>query len=221
MSDKYRRYDWVLVKEIFVEGLTDTDGQRQWPNLREVSSYHGVPYNRVRERAAKEHWTEQRAVFQAQVERSRQTKRADELATEAVQLDATALRLSKAGLGLLGARLADLVKQERSRAEDGQNADDPLARFMPQPPAVNAREIEQLSRAATAWHVLGGRALGEIPITRTELTGLGGAPVQVASVSTQLQADNPERLSETIEVLRRAGVFDLIEPPTVEPGSAV
>lgn len=202
------KYDWESIKRDYVEGIGDRDGEIFWPNLRELSEVHNVPYNRVREHAAKDGWSEQRSAYQSHVEKTRQRKRAEHLAKEAVDLDATALRMSKVGMQLVSERLGEVAnavmerrREEERQREAGQPPDIFGAVFSP---SVDAREQEQLARAAAGWHALAGKALGEVPTTRTEVTGAEGVEL---SITQRLQEDDPDRVYGLLRAAERAGLL--------------
>ena len=202
---KYTRYDYEGPKQVYVEGRVDDKGSRSWPSLQDVADLFEIPGNRLREKAAKDRWTDQRAAFQANLEKVRQEKRLATLSKEAVELDSRALNVAKMGIALVMLRLGEMTQKaqalQKERAEHGQDADD--MGF----PIADARELETLGRAASAWHSLGGKALGEVETTRTEITGAGGAPVEVQStIRAELTRDDPNRLHAFLVAVERSGL---------------
>lgn len=211
---KRRRYDWVQVKQVYVEGSVDDKGNRSWKSLGEVADLFEIPHNRCREASARENWVEQRAAFQAHMEKVRQEKRAADLAKEAVDLDAKALAVAKMGVQLTQMRMGEIARaagaqaQAKKAYEDwvkaGRAGDAPDYDEFAEP-ALDARELHTLAASAAAWHTLGGKALGEVETTRTELTGANGAPLEVrSSIKAELTRDDPQRLHALLIALDRA-----------------
>lgn len=207
MTTAHRRYDWPSVKMVFVEGTVDDDGERTWPNLREVAELFDVPYVRVREHSAKGTWRDERSAFMANIERVRQDRRAKSLAQDSVDMDKRALQLARTGMQLAAARLAEIGKlvAEQQRAEQEHGAD--ALRGRPPLPAVDARELATLIGAAESAYALGQKALGEIPTLRHEISGPGGMPVQTQhDVRAELRQDDPDRLAKFLVAAERAGL---------------
>lgn len=198
----YQRYDWPSLRAAYVEGYVTDEGERRFPSLREVAELFEVPPQRVRERSAREHWTDGRAAFQSNVEKVRQERRSSELGKEAVDLDKRALQVSKNGLQLVAARIGEIA-QELQRVNALRAAGGPEADFLPS--AVNAGEQVQLARAASEWHALAQRALGEVPTQRVEVTGTGGGPVRT-DVRAELSADDPFRLFKFLQAAQNVGL---------------
>lgn len=203
----YRRYDWPSVKMVFVEGSVDDDGERRWLNLREVAELFDVPYVRVREHSAKEGWTDERSAYVANIERVRQDRRVDQLAKDAVDFDKRALQMARTGMQLVGARLAEIgmaVAEAQKRTAEGQPATSPL-------PVVDAREVATLIGAAGEAYSLAGRALGDIPTTRHEITGPGGAPIRTGfDIREEMTKDDPDRLAKFLMAAQRAGLTAMV-----------
>lgn len=215
------KYNWPRLRMIYVEGSVSDAGERTFPSMREVGVLEGVPEQRIRERAAKEGWTQERAAFQGRIERDRQERRNKELTQQAVELDTRALTVSKMGLQLIAARVGEVAKslqkrnQELQRAE-AENREPDLYGL----DGVDAREMETLSRAAIGWHALAGKALGEVPTQRLELTGRGGGTLSIDhNVRAEITKDDPDRLAALVVAFNRAGLAGLA-PQALGPGSA-
>lgn len=80
------------------------------------------------------------------------------------------------------------------------------------PPVVDARELSTLAAAAAAWHTLALKSLGESEVRRVEVSGPGGAPVQVqaATIYQELTRDDPSRLHSLMAAYGRA-IFGVVE----------
>jgi hypothetical protein len=203
-----RRHNWPHAKELYVEGRDNAEGVREFPTLKVVSEELGVPYNRLRDRSGSEGWTEERAAFQANLEKERQRRRIKELADDAVELDKGALVASKMGMRLVQARLGEVAHVAQARSAAGRIQDDEeRRRALYRAGELDAREMDTLARAAQGWHALAMRALGEPETIRTELVGAGGGPLEVRSdVRAELVRDDPERLHGFIVALERSHV---------------
>ena len=218
-----RRYPWPDVKQVYVEGTVDDKGNRDYPSLEKVADLFDIPPVRVREKSASEGWRDQRAAFQAHLEKVRQQKRAADMATEATDVDTKALNLAKMGFSLVQVRMGEILKavqkkaeQQKERTASGQEPDEFEDMFS----VVDAREVDTLAHAAAAWHQLALRAIGEVDTARLEITGPGGGPLEVehsVSVRQELMRDDPERLYAFITALQRAGV-QLPGLPALGPG---
>lgn len=202
-----RKYDWPRLKLLYIEGSVDNDGNRSYPSMRELGEREDVPENRIREMAAKQGWTTERAVFQANMERIRLERRAKELGEEQVNLDKRALQAAKIGLQLIGARMGEIAKQFQARQQQAKEDGDEFGMT----PSLDARELETLGRAAAGWHALAEKALGEVPTTRTEIVGAGGGPVDVrSSIRAELTRDDPDRIAAFIVALERSGAAGVL-----------
>lgn len=172
--ERGRHYDWLTLKAEYVGGY-DQGGTLHWPTFDDLGQRHSVNPSRLRERAATEEWTEERAAFQRRVALERNERRVDELASLGADLDVHALRIARAGLALTGARLQEMsaIAQARQEVDDARkNGQQPseeradLARLY-----VDQREVAALALAAQRWYSLGGSALGDVPTTRLEVEG--------------------------------------------------
>lgn len=150
-----RFYDWDAMRIRYVEGVADPRSEwgRVWPSMNQVADHYEMPANRVRERAARDKWLNQRTAFQQQLDADRQRARSELLAKEAVRLDGNALQAAQAGVQLVLARLSEL-------AADQQAAQRLRAAGITDGPAVDSKEMSELAGAVERWQRVGERALG-------------------------------------------------------------
>lgn len=150
-----RFYDWEGMRIRYVEGASDPRSEwgRVWPSMVQVAEHYAVPANRVREKAARDKWLNQRTAFQQQLDADRQRARSELLAKEAVRLDGNALQAAQAGVQLVMARLSEL-------AADQQRAQQVRAAGITDAPVVDSKEMRELAGAVELWQRVGERALG-------------------------------------------------------------
>lgn len=226
-----RKYDWESVKQVYVEGRVDDSGNRTYPTLQQVADLFEIQSSRVREAAARGEWTAARAAFQAHVEKVRQEKRAADLAKEGVALDESALKVSKLGVSLITARIGEIANEMGKRSQAKKKYEEAKARgagpeeldeidYDPwAPPAVDSREVSSLASAATQWHSLAMKALGEPETVRHELTGANGSPLEVrSSIRAEMVRDDPARLHALLVAVERAQLGVQVQGTVVGAG---
>lgn len=196
-----RLYDWQAIKRRYVEGvpLNDGSGTTEWPSLDAVAEHFGLPGARVREKSAIEGWVGLRQKWQAQVEATRQQARANALAKSATEVDKKALDASQLGLQLCLAVLGDRARAVQAQRSDNEGQAGNRV-------SLSALELTRLAQAVDLWHRIGLRAVGDPEVTRLEVTGAGGRPIEI---TTELKRDDPERMAGVLAVLTQAGLGDL------------
>lgn len=195
------RDDWPNMRATYVEGHQD-GGRIRWLTLHEVADMYGCHPASVRQRAAAESWTEQRAQFQRRLDEERREQRLHEMARIGADLDLRVLRAAATGIGIAEARLREFGAMAMARTTAlEQRKDNPGA---PLPPAPPSEEVNTVSNTIARWYDLGNRALGDVPTQR--LVVEGGRPIQVEHTElTQAQRD--ERTSAILAVLTAAGAL--------------
>jgi len=210
-----KRYDWLTIKRVYVEGYVNADGGQVWPSQTETAELLEIPRSRLAERCAAEHWADDRAVYQAHLEAVKQRKRIEGLAQDAVEVDSNALRAAKLGIQLGVQRLGEIAKavQRRAVAEGREQAEAKSAGLDWEPdqfamPVVQANELGALATAVGGWHQIARKALGEIETVRTEITGAGGGPIESAmDITAELMRDDPDRLTGIFIAMERANLL--------------
>jgi hypothetical protein len=83
------------------------------------------------------------------------------------------------------------------------------------PPVIDAKELSTLAQAAANWHTLALKSLGESEIRKIEVSGPGGAPVQVqaATIYQELTRDDPARLHSLMAAFGRAVLGSVADEP--------
>ncbi len=214
-SRKNPKYDWEMIKRQYVEGVnTGTDEKSlRLPTLKELSDEYGAPYTRVRERSAKERWTERRAEYQIVATRERQKKRVKKMAENAVEFDANAYKVASTGMAMIYTRLAEIAAQVnasralRADALERQKNGEPVERYELYS-AVNYREMEGLASAASRFQEVGMKSLGT-DVQRHEISGPDGGPIEATTTSIiqELNRDDPERLAMLVAAMKESGLY--------------
>lgn len=224
-----RKYDWDSLRQQFVEGFPtnadEPDGARDWPNLRELSERTNVPYERIREWAAKERWTDLRLAHQTELVKARKLKRAETLGKESVEFDTRNLDLAKLGVRLVGSRMTEIARDAQAQAERRRQAEEDMRNGLPVDysalrSAINSRELETLGKAAQMFQEIGMKALGT-DIERMEISGQINHDVQIEqtiSVAQELERDDPDRLAAFLAAAQRAGLFSEVTAGELETG---
>lgn len=187
--------DWDVAKKMYIEGVK-TDTGIEYLSMDEVARRLGYPPNRTREKGARDGWRAERAQWQAQVEQQRRVNRANAMSQKALQLDNDAGQVATTGLTLVQAKMteiAQVAQRARSAAGPGGGSGD----------AIDPLELTRLAQAADLFHKIGLRAVGDPETHRLEITGAGGAPIEIAA---ELKRDDPTRISSVLAVLQQAGL---------------
>lgn len=189
------RRDWDIAKRMYIEGVK-TDTGIDYLSLDEVARRLGYPPNRTREKAARDGWRAERAQWQAQVEQQRRVNRANAMSQKALQLDNDASQVATTGLTLVQAKMTEIAQlAQRARTEAGPGGGSGAA--------IDPLELTRLAQAADLFHKIGLRAVGDPETHRLEITGVGGAPIEIAA---ELKRDDPTRISSVLAVLQQAGL---------------
>ena len=196
-----RQYDWTAIKRRYVEGVKGPkDDTIDWPSLSGVATHFGLDASRVRERSALEGWVEQRRQFQTRMETTRQAARIAALTKKSIDLDNRAADSASLGLQLamdvLTTRAREIQESRKGAGEGSKRGGK----------TIDALELSRLAAAVDLFHKIGLRAVGDPQVTRLEVTGAGGSPIEI---STELKRDDPDRLSGVLAVLHQAGLGDL------------
>jgi len=156
-----RRVNWTDLRAAYVEGHV-VDPQRDpfarsYPTLEEVATLHGVGLTSVKRHSGEEKWLEQREAFQAEVERERRRWLVEQRAGRATAIDDRGLQSAEAGLGLIGMRLARLIRDQEGRPVEARGA------------GIDARELAGLGLAAKRFIDVKAHVMGQ-PSTAPEET---------------------------------------------------
>ena len=211
-TSKAAKYDWPALQRVFVEGEEKDDGSLVTFNLKEISDRFGVPYQRVRERASQERWTDRRNVHQQQTAVERQRKQRKKMVDESVQFDVNALNAAKLGIGMSTARLAEIMAEhqvKQARVKDAQRrmeAGEPVEKWELYS-AINYRELEGLAGAIERFQSVGMRAMGT-DVQKYEVTSPDGSMAATTiNVTAELHRDDADRMALILEAMQDAGLI--------------
>jgi len=210
------RYPWDQLRRDFIEGVpvSGTKDERVWPTLRELAEDNGVPYVRMRKRAAAERWTEHKTAAQNQARLTRLKKRAEQIEVNALDFDEKAFSIAKLGSSLVAGRLAEIGQEMQAKKQirdmalqnlQNGNAVNKSDLYS----AVRYSEIDGLASAAARFQEIGMKALGT-DVQRIDINNLGGGgdtTVNVLNVSQELVRDDSERLGGVLEAMASAGLI--------------
>lgn len=139
------KYPWDQIKAAYVEGIPG-EGGIHYPTLEELTQRYGCKFGYLRQRAAKEKWTDQKNIYLTKIEQKKQEKKSDVLASRAAEFDAKCLEIVEVAVSHVKGHF--LAAQERFRASRGQEA-------------MNDERLERLSRTLERYQRAGRIALGE------------------------------------------------------------
>lgn len=192
-----QRIDWPRVRRTYIDGLPGPKGvtDRVYPTLNEVAEYHGINASSVRQRAAAEHWTDDREAAQLELDAQLRERRARTRADALTAIDDRAIAAGRMGLELVGRRLAEIaeaVERNASRPERDRA-----------PTVIDAREVDALSKAAQGWYSLTVRSLGIDP----ETGGTGARPTtDTPDVRREMTDGDADRLIAFAATARAIGL---------------
>jgi hypothetical protein len=191
--------DWVEARNLYVQGTEGPTGERVYPTLENLAEKYGVNLVTVHRHSKADDWRGQRIVFQAKLKRETDAAKRKQLVEEAVDFDATSLKLAKA-LQADIVRLMRLANTERQRYEANleswherrtlalQNGEAFNEQAPNQPAIINSSGLNQLASALEKTHKTGRLALGE----STENRNVSGTANNIES-----------GLSEAFDLVRR------------------
>lgn len=213
-----RKHNWESIKKQFVEGypvkVEEPDGDRDWPNMRELSERVGVKYDQVRARASKERWAELRSAHQVAIARERQERRKERLGTEAIQFDEKNLDIAKLGLRLVHIRMGEILRGVSLKEAIRRQAEEDLKNGLPidwkaLSSFIRADELNALAKTAEILQGIGMKALGT-DVDRHVLE-VSGQVEHAVSVGEELQRDDVDRLAAFVAATNRAGLLDFMQ----------
>ena len=148
-----KRFNWHIIRAAYIEGgIADETRDafaRIYPTLEEVATLHGASLFTVRNKAASEHWIEQREAFQIEVENARRRSIIERRGDQSERLDDRGLSSAEAGLALVGMRLTWLIQREQREQESQRGVN------------VDARELTALGLAAKRFVDVKAQILGQ------------------------------------------------------------
>jgi hypothetical protein len=187
------------------------EDSRYFPTMKELAELHGIAYQTLRERAAKDRWTEAKQKYQIEFERQRYIARSKKLAKQAGEFDERAYTAGNMGVVLIQTRLVEITQQAtrlRARrehalqqAEQGLDVDPKDLRS-----AIYHQELLALGSALERFQAVAMRALGT-DVKKIEMAGPEGSAIEV-NVHHELTRDDPERVAAVLAAIRDSGQLE-------------
>lgn len=87
--------DWAAVKAAYVEGFEEDGVRVANPTLEQLEARFDIPLSTLRKRSGLEHWGDERNLFGTRLERAKQEKTTQVLASKGAEFDALALRVAE------------------------------------------------------------------------------------------------------------------------------
>ncbi|MFA5252746.1 MAG: hypothetical protein WC454_09215 [Phycisphaerae bacterium] len=106
-----QKTNWEKIKEWYVEGAKDKQGNVTYPTLEDVAEKTGAKPATVRQRAARQKWNKLRKGFVAKVTTLRQEKKSEAMAVESVEFDQQCMSAAEKGVTLINKELDTLSKE--------------------------------------------------------------------------------------------------------------
>lgn len=89
-----KKRNWIEMKREYVEGI-NVDGKLTFPDLSQIAQKHDCTYSAISKKSSAEKWTTEKKLFWKKIEKSRQDKTIEHLASESANFNAKLLKLSE------------------------------------------------------------------------------------------------------------------------------
>jgi hypothetical protein len=208
-----KRHDWEKVRTLFVERMDPV-------TLREVAEAMGINYTVLRNRAAQERWTAQRAEFQMKAALVAAKTRIRTLVKEGQGFDDQSLQTAKVGQTLVAGRLAQMshvfVAQQGAynSAVQRLRAGQPVEKSELYSP-ISYKELVELAKSLELFQKVGKLAIGidVTTITPQQLQEqLDDEQDDDVSIADELSKPDADRLAAFMDAMDRSGILhDLMQ----------
>lgn len=131
------RHNWPPIQEAYVTG-TDEE------TLAVIAERFGVPKSTLEQRAASEHWTEERKMYRKRVQEAQRQRRSEEMAATSAKFDSDSLQIARTVLFMSAQMLREM---NDVRAKESTK--------------VNPYHVEAVVRTARGAQVMGQSAIGD------------------------------------------------------------
>lgn len=138
------RYDWVFLKQCYVEGLTDDEGRFYFPTATQLAEQFDLNPSTVLQQVSRHGWKEERGKFVEEMEHRHRELRIEALSSEMTAFDAEAVRISASALD----EIAYYFEGEPERDLHGRKK------------RMSVETLEKLSRAFQRFQQAGRLAYG-------------------------------------------------------------
>ncbi len=109
---------WLEIRNVYVQGIENTRGERSYPSLESLAKKHKIHWNTIHRRSKVEEWKDQRAIFEAKIVNDVDDRKRKEIMKQAVQFDFDSLRLARSLQATIANTLTidnDKARQQRER----------------------------------------------------------------------------------------------------------
>lgn len=104
---KYAKYDWILIKSEFVEGIQGEDGEPYYPTLDELCQRHDASISTMKKKSADDNWVRERNLYRTKLEQKVQEKKILHTASEVASLSSNALSTAEKAIKKINEKLDD------------------------------------------------------------------------------------------------------------------
>jgi len=153
------------LRELYVQGIQDVNGNRQYPSIEQLATDHNVAKVTLFRKSSSENWKGQRALFEQRLAQKKDAERVENLVKESVEFDSRNLNIAKA----LQGQVTHLIRLAAQEIQDNE-----LRR--PFSPVA----LERLAGACMSIQKIGRLALGET----TENTQINGTINNESAIRT-------------------------------------
>jgi len=95
MSNKY---DWIAIRQEYVEGIIDNDNNHTWPTMKNLSIKYAIPHAYLRRIASIQKWTEEKQNFITNYEHAKRTERIKFLTKKSIKFDSNCIDIAEEGI---------------------------------------------------------------------------------------------------------------------------
>lgn len=185
------KYNWYAIRKEYIEGNRIKQDEVDLPTAQELSVKYNIKVNTIEKRCAKEGWVQQRADFQAEVERIAREKDAKKRARDIESFDTDCHKVAKSGIW----RLSKEMKDDQEAARDNK-------------PLKPLSDVESIARSLERFQTVGHRALktadSAIAITGQDDKPLGADLIALINLKDSILSalpNDPEIRKKAAEAL--------------------
>lgn len=103
----------MLIRDEFVHGYVDTDGQRKYPTIDHLVKRHDVARNPLYARSKEGNWQSQKNLYQTELQARIDKERLEKMVEDSKRLDESCIQIAQAMLVTVGRKIQKSIEQER------------------------------------------------------------------------------------------------------------